>query len=767
MADAVISARGVGQRFLIHHQRATSLKERFLQTRRSKAEEFWALRDIDLDIHGGETVGLIGANGSGKSTLLKLLAGILEPTVGSVRVRGRVASLLGLGAGFNGELTGRENIYLNASILGLTRREINRNFDSIVEFSGLEQFIDNQVKHYSSGQYVRLGFAIAVHVDPDVLLVDEVLAVGDEAFQAKCLAKITEFQERGCTILFVTHAVDLVPRLCSRGLVLDHGRVLHDGDALEAAERLRTLLGTAPDQSGGAAGASSALRISGVRMVDPSARAAHKGEFQVGEPLAVEVDVAVGAEPPRAAVVRVAVTGPADVPSPAPAGDPAPLATVVVVSYNGVDLVAPCLEALAAQDLPEGRMQVWVVDNASTDGTQELIERDFPWVRLIANQRNDGFAGGNNVALRQVDTPYVALLNQDARPTRDWLSRLIEPFEREQAGAVPGGTPRLAATTSKIVFLPRFLALTLSTPAFLPGTLDSRELGVRIYQVTVDGRDVTDEVLWDHLAYGPEGEGDGRFRRPRPGARLPARRRGRQAGRADLGGRRGHRQGRDRGRRAAGPGGAGGRAGRRAQQRRQRRVRGRLRCRPGLPVGRPRPVRAGRGGLHLLRRVGAVPHRGAARGRRVRRRLLHVLRGHLPRLAAARARLDDPLPARLGGAAHPRGVVRGMVALLRLPRRPQPAAAPDQERPRRPGVARGAALPADHGVAGAAGGRPGAAHPAAAAAAADPAAGQGDGLVPAPAAGDAVPPLGDLPALQGRPAPPAAVDGPAVRSRGG
>src|SRR6266508_2053517 len=228
MADAVISARGVGKRFLIHHQRATSLKERFLQTRRSKAEEFWALRDIDLDIHGGETVGLIGANGSGKSTLLKLLAGILEPTVGSVRVRGRVASLLELGAGFNGELTGREQIYMNesilgltsreniylyASILGLTRREINRNFDSIVEFSGLEQFIDNQVKHYSSGQYVRLGFAIAVHVDPDVLLVDEVLAVGDEAFQAKCLAKITEFQERGCTILFVTHAVDLVPRL--------------------------------------------------------------------------------------------------------------------------------------------------------------------------------------------------------------------------------------------------------------------------------------------------------------------------------------------------------------------------------------------------------------------------------------------------------------------------------------------------------------------------------------------------------------------------
>ncbi|HZD74842.1 MAG TPA: ABC transporter ATP-binding protein [Actinomycetota bacterium] len=314
MADPVITARGVGKRFLIYHQRATSLKERFLQTRRSKAEEFWALRDIELDIHGGETVGLIGANGSGKSTLLKLLAGILEPTAGTVRVRGRVASLLELGAGFNGELTGRENIYLNASILGLTRREINRNFASIVEFSGLEQFIDNQVKHYSSGQYVRLGFAIAVHVDPDILLVDEVLAVGDEAFQAKCLAKIAEFQERGCTILFVTHALDLVPRLCNRGLVLDHGRVLHDGDAMEAAERLRSLLGTAADQSGGAATASSALRITGLRLVDPAARAAYKGEFGVGEPMTVEVDVTAGAEAPPAGAVRVAVTGPADVP---------------------------------------------------------------------------------------------------------------------------------------------------------------------------------------------------------------------------------------------------------------------------------------------------------------------------------------------------------------------------------------------------------------------------------------------------------------------
>jgi GT2 family glycosyltransferase len=221
-----------------------------------------------------------------------------------------------------------------------------------------------------------------------------------------------------------------------------------------------------------------------------------------------------------------------NVPSPVPAsGEPAPPVTVVVVSYNGVDLVAPCLHALAAQDLPEDRMQVWVVDNASVDGTQELIRRDFPWVRLFGNPRNEGFAGGNNVALRQVDTPFVALLNQDARPTPDWLRRLLEPFEREaelngsrgpsgSLGALRDNSPRLAATTSKIVFLPRFLAVHLSTPATVPGTLDTRELGVRIARVTVDGEDVTESVLWDHVAYAPEGNGEGRFRWTRPSGQL-------------------------------------------------------------------------------------------------------------------------------------------------------------------------------------------------------------------------------------------------------
>jgi len=307
-----IVADGVGKRFQLHHRRATSLKERLLLHRQSSSEGFWALREVDLEIGAGQTVGLIGPNGSGKSTLLKVLSGILAPTTGTVAVRGRVASLLELGAGFNGELTGRENVYLNAAILGLPRRETARYFDDIVAFAELEPFIDNQVKHYSSGQYVRLGFAVAVHVSPDILLIDEVLAVGDESFQRKCLNKIAEFQQRGCTILFVTHALDLIPRICSRGVVLDHGRVLHDGDPVEAAERLRSLLGTGADQSGGAAAGTDRPKVAAVRLFDP-ASGAGKGHFRGGEAMAVELDVAAPAGSAPVAV-RMAVTGPADVP---------------------------------------------------------------------------------------------------------------------------------------------------------------------------------------------------------------------------------------------------------------------------------------------------------------------------------------------------------------------------------------------------------------------------------------------------------------------
>jgi GT2 family glycosyltransferase len=190
-----------------------------------------------------------------------------------------------------------------------------------------------------------------------------------------------------------------------------------------------------------------------------------------------------------------------------------PLATVVVLNYNGAHLLPDCLDGLADQDLPEGQMATWVVDNASHDGSLELLADRYPWVRVIANPTNDGFAGGNNVALREVTTPFVALLNNDARPEPDWLRRLLEPFAE-------AGAERLGAVSGKIVFLPRFLAAELATPGFAPGTLDSRELGVRVYRVAVNGADVTERVLWDRVAYGPEGEGPGRFRWTRPAGTL-------------------------------------------------------------------------------------------------------------------------------------------------------------------------------------------------------------------------------------------------------
>ena len=184
-------------------------------------------------------MGLLGHNGSGKSTLLKCIAGILQPTDGHIEVVGRLAALLELGAGFHPELTGRENVFLNASILGMPKREIAAKFDEIVAFAELEQFIDNQVKHYSSGMYVRLGFAVAVNMDPEVLLVDEVLAVGDEAFQRKCLDRVRQIQREGRTIVFVTHAADLVRQICDRAAVLDHGRMVALGKPGEAVRSFR------------------------------------------------------------------------------------------------------------------------------------------------------------------------------------------------------------------------------------------------------------------------------------------------------------------------------------------------------------------------------------------------------------------------------------------------------------------------------------------------------------------------------------------------
>jgi ABC-2 type transport system ATP-binding protein len=232
----------VSKRFRLYHQKYQSVKERVLHAGRNPFEEFWALRGVSFEVIEGETVGILGRNGSGKSTLLKCISGILQPTDGKVVVRGQLAALLELGAGFQPELSGRENIYLNASLLGLSTREVDKRFDEIVSFAELEPFIDNQIKYYSSGMYVRLGFAVAVNVDPDVLVVDEVLAVGDENFQRKCLARIKEFQDDGRTILFVTHSAELVRQICDRAVVLDEGKVITVAPAAEAIRHYHELL---------------------------------------------------------------------------------------------------------------------------------------------------------------------------------------------------------------------------------------------------------------------------------------------------------------------------------------------------------------------------------------------------------------------------------------------------------------------------------------------------------------------------------------------
>lgn len=235
----VIRISDVSKHFRLNKDR--SLKNRILHPKKARegVADFWALQDIDLTIQAGTTVGLIGPNGSGKSTLLKIIGSIIEPSRGTVASRGRLAALLELGTGFHPDLTGRENIYLNAAILGLSKEETDARFDEIVEFSEMERFIDTQVKFYSSGMYVRLAFSVSIHVDPDILLVDEVLAVGDEAFQQKCLDKIREFQLEGRTILFVSHAMDQITSLCSRAVVLDHGQVAFDGPPDEAVDKLR------------------------------------------------------------------------------------------------------------------------------------------------------------------------------------------------------------------------------------------------------------------------------------------------------------------------------------------------------------------------------------------------------------------------------------------------------------------------------------------------------------------------------------------------
>ena len=237
MSGLVVEVTDVSKRFRLYHERNQSLKASVMRGRRARYDEFWALRDVSIEVLEGTTFGLIGENGSGKSTLLKCMARILRPDKGEIVTRGKISALLELGAGFHPELSGRENVYLNGSILGLSKRQLNARFDEIVAFAGLEKFIDTPVKNYSSGMYVRLGFSVAINVDPDLLLIDEVLAVGDAEFQRRCSDKFAELRAKGKTIVIVTHSLQTVREMCDQVALLEHGVLRAVGPAKEVVDR--------------------------------------------------------------------------------------------------------------------------------------------------------------------------------------------------------------------------------------------------------------------------------------------------------------------------------------------------------------------------------------------------------------------------------------------------------------------------------------------------------------------------------------------------
>jgi len=240
MSDVAIKIEGVSKKYTIGKQKENSLRGSFgglLKSAAAKGEEFWALKDISFEVNKGEVIGVIGKNGAGKSTLLKVLSQITKPTEGRIEINGRVASLLEVGTGFHPELTGRENIYLNGTILGMSRKEVKAKFDEIVDFSGVDKFIDTPVKHYSSGMYVRLAFAVAAHLEPEILIIDEVLAVGDAEFQKKCLGKMKDVAETGRTVIFVSHNMAAVEKLCSKCFLLNHGNLEFSGTSSETISK--------------------------------------------------------------------------------------------------------------------------------------------------------------------------------------------------------------------------------------------------------------------------------------------------------------------------------------------------------------------------------------------------------------------------------------------------------------------------------------------------------------------------------------------------
>jgi lipopolysaccharide transport system ATP-binding protein len=343
MNDVVIRAEGLGKRYLIGHQaeRYTALRDAIARAARGLArsaadvlrgrplvggdavEEFWALKDVSFEVKRGEVMGIIGRNGAGKSTLLKILSRITEPSAGRVTIKGRVASLLEVGTGFHPELTGRENIYLNGAILGMTRAEIRKKFDEIVAFAEVERFLDTPVKRYSSGMYVRLAFAVAAHLEPEILVIDEVLAVGDAEFQKRCLGKMGEVASGGRTVLFVSHNTGAVADLCKRAVVMHEGRIVFSSSASRAIEHyLRAETAMEWVRKSAVDAGTSIQRVAIRKIPRPGRPAALQCEIEISsaESLGVSLDIVIKDGLLRPLAFATTGTHHVDTPTPIQAG---------------------------------------------------------------------------------------------------------------------------------------------------------------------------------------------------------------------------------------------------------------------------------------------------------------------------------------------------------------------------------------------------------------------------------------------------------------
>jgi ABC-2 type transport system ATP-binding protein len=378
VAATILRVSDVAKKFTINRDK--SLKERLTGLGRNKQHlrEFWALRDVSFELEASMTLGLIGANGSGKSTLLKVIGGILSPDMGHVERRGRLAALLELGAGFHGDLTGRENVYLNASILGLSNRQTNTYFDAIVDFSGIEKFIDTQVKFYSSGMYVRLAFAVAVHVDPDMLLVDEVLAVGDEPFQRKCMERIKQFQREGRTIVFVTHGLDQVRQLCDRVIMLEDGRVVVDGTPVDALrvfrDRYNVLAGQEPEHGD--------RRLEILKTIVTDGEGHPKERFAPGDALGIELEV-LAHQPTDDWVAGVAITNHLDL---LVYGTNSALQAIELPSISGRRRLRCCFDSIP---MVEGQYYVTVAVHPRVGPEYHRLDRVVSF-KVVSDAADDG-----------------------------------------------------------------------------------------------------------------------------------------------------------------------------------------------------------------------------------------------------------------------------------------------------------------------------------------------------------------------------------------